>query len=85
MIDPTAQIAGLNESIKRLREDVLELKAAQKEIIEMLNDLSANRIARLERDLAINQERIAVLQRIVYGVVGAVGLAIVGAVINLIV
>jgi len=67
--------------MEHIGKKVDELEQTSKDILHKIDDLKGGRIAQLEKDVAVMHERITLLQRIAYGLVGAVLLAVLGAVL----
>lgn len=80
-----SKFASLSEILKNIEEKVVNLERNDKEIMQKIDDLKGGKIAAMETQVAILQERVGVMQKIIYSLVGAVLLAVAGAIINLVI
>ena len=80
-----SKFASLAEILKNIEEKVVNLERNDKEIMQKIDDLKGGKIAAMETQVAILHERVGIMQKIIYGLVGAVLLAVAGSVINLVI
>lgn len=71
----------MTQIMEHIGKKVDELEQTSKDILHRIEDLKGGRIAELEKNVAVMHERITLLQKIAYGLVGAVLLAVAGAVL----
>jgi chromosome segregation ATPase len=84
MADIEIKLASLSEILKNIEEKVGTLERNDKEILNKIDELKGGKIADLDTQVVRLQEQVSVLQKFIYGLVGAVLLSVVGAVLSLI-
>lgn len=81
----TTKLALLTEILSNIEKKVSVLESNDREIMQKIDDLKGNKIAGLETQIALLQERVALLQRISYSAIGVVLLGVIGAMAKLVI
>ncbi len=81
----STKLALLTEILSNIEKKVLVLESNDREIMQKIDDLKGNKIAGLETQIALLQERVALLQRISYSAIGVVLLGVIGALAKLVI
>lgn len=81
----STKLALLTEILSNIEKKVSVLESNDREIMQKIDDLKGNKIAGLETQIALLQERVALLQRISYSAIGVVLLGVIGALAKLVI
>ena len=82
--DTGIRFERLTQIMENISKKVDELEQSSKEIMQKVDALQGGRIVQMEKELAVLIERVGVLSKIAYGLVGAALLSILGAVLQLV-
>lgn len=82
--DTAIKFERLTQIMENISKKVDELEHSNKEIMQKVDALQGGRIMQMEKELAVLVERVGVLSKIAYGLVGAALLSILGAVLQLV-
>lgn len=82
--DLEIKLASLTQTLSNIDQKIGKLEENDEKILKRIEDLSGGKVAELDKDIVLLKEKISVLQKIIYGLVGAVLLAVASAVINLV-